>query len=114
MNKQHLGQFYTTQYAYIFQDMKIPADVSLIIEPFTGKGDLLPLLTDQQRAMARLYDIDPKMEGVEVRDTLSNPPRYKDAFVLTNPPYLARNKNPVKDVYDKYGQNDLYKCFLVQ
>jgi hypothetical protein len=32
--------------------------------------------------------------------------------VLTNPPYLARNKSENKEIYDKLGCNDLYKCFL--
>ena len=34
------------------------------------------------------------------------------SFVLTNPPYLARNKSNDKKLYDKYNTNDLYKCFI--
>jgi hypothetical protein len=46
------------------------------------------------------------------RDTILNPPVYTDAFILTNPPYLARNKSADKHAFDLYGTNDLYKCFL--
>ncbi len=113
-SKKNLGQFYTTRYSYIFQDMKVPENIPEFVEPFVGQGDLLSLLSEQQRSITRMYDIDPKRDGVEVRDTLSHPPTYSNAFVLTNPPYLARNKNPKKDIYDKYGCNDLYKCFLSQ
>jgi hypothetical protein len=41
-----------------------------------------------------------------------NPPDYTNKYVITNPPYLARNKSSDKVVFDKYDTNDLYKCFL--
>jgi hypothetical protein len=41
-----------------------------------------------------------------------DPPLYKDKFILTNPPYLARNKSINKVIFDKYNENDLYKCFI--
>ena len=59
-----------------------------------------------------LYDIEPKHKDVILRDTLMDPPNYADAWVLTNPPYLARNKCALKGVFDKYCTNDLYKCFI--
>ena len=37
-----------------------------------------------------------------------NPPSYQDKYVVTNPPYLARNKSDNKQIYDLYQQNDLY------
>ena len=46
------------------------------------------------------------------RDTLTNPPIYTNKFILTNPPYLARNKSKSKVLFDKYDVNDLYKCFI--
>ena len=44
MNKKQLGQFYTTNYAYILQNMYIPDNISNIIEPFAGAGDLLKFI----------------------------------------------------------------------
>jgi hypothetical protein len=41
-----------------------------------------------------------------------NPPDYKNKIVLTNPPYLAKNKNKDKVLYNLYNTSDLYKCFL--
>ena len=32
--------------------------------------------------------------------------------MITNPPYLARNKCSSKVIFDKYNTNDLYKCFI--
>lgn len=92
--------------------MQIPADVKTIIEPFTGNGNLLKFITNSNERTLELYDIDPKYPGTVKRDTLKNPPDYTGKFVLTNPPYLARNKNKNKELYDLYKCNDLYKCFI--
>jgi hypothetical protein len=107
--KSQLGQFFTTNADYILQDLKIPQDVKHIIEPFAGNGDLLPKSTSYT---LECYDIDPKKDFITKQDTLLEPPSYLDKFVLTNPPYLARNKSKDKSLFDKYKMNDLYKCFL--
>lgn len=110
--KQELGQFMTTNYDYILSNMSIPDDVETIIEPFCGKGDLLKFIPDNRTITLECYDIDPQCEIAIERDTLINPPSYAGKFVLTNPPYLARNKATNKQIFDKYKQNDLYKCFI--
>jgi len=115
MNKKQLGQFYTTNYKHILQNMYIPNDTSNIIEPFAGNGDLLCFLdmdTDIDKYNIECYDIDPKKDFIIKRDTLLNPPNLDDAFVITNPPYLARNKCDNKEIFNKYNTNDLYKCFI--
>jgi hypothetical protein len=111
--KSALGQFMTTNYEYILQNLAVPPQVD-IIEPFAGNGDLLNILTHDQRARAECYDIDPKHSFVVRRDTLLDPPDYSNKFILTNPPYLARNKSTEKRAFDKYNTNDLYKCFILQ
>lgn len=58
------------------------------------------------------YDIEPKREDIIKRDTLLNPLNYKDTWIITNPPYLARNKSKCKDIFNLYNTNDLYKCFI--
>jgi hypothetical protein len=113
MSKNKLGQFYTTNYDYILQNMKIPDNIKTIIEPFAGNGDLLKFIQNKEDYTFELYDIDPKCETAIKRDTLENPPCYDNKFVLTNPPFLARNKNKSKELYDKYNCNDLYKCFII-
>ena len=113
MSKQELGQFYTTNCETILEGITIPEDVSIIVEPFAGNGDLINFLGDTKYEL-ECYDIEPKQSYITKRDTLKNPPIYTDKFILTNPPYLARNKNPNKEYYDKYNTNDLYKCFLIE
>ena len=112
--KQLAGQFYTTRCDYILNGLPLPIQSSdRAIEPFAGTGDLLNWLTKNAPSLrVEAYDIDPKRDDILKRNTLMDPPDYKNAFVITNPPYLARNKCPDKTAFDKYNTNDLYKCFM--
>lgn len=113
-NKKTKGQFYTTNCNYILEHLSlVPADARCIMEPFAGKGDLITWIKQKEpHKPIEAYDIEPKGENILTRDTLKNPPDYKDSWILTNPPYLARNKCEDKELYDLYNTNDLYKCFL--
>jgi hypothetical protein len=113
MSKKQLGQFYTTNYAYILSNMEIPSNVINIIEPFVGNGDLLNFIENKKKYNLEIYDIDPKIAHTIKQDTLTNPPDYTDKFILTNPPYLAKNKSKEKYLYEKYKCDDLYKCFII-
>ena len=116
-NKQILGQFYTTNQEYILQGMNIPNNIKNIIEPFTGNGDLITFVEEEQeknnvKYTIECYDIDPKKDYIIKKDTIKNPPDYKNKYLITNPPYLARNKSKDKSLFDKYDVNDLYKCVI--
>ena len=86
----------------------IPNDVKLI-EPFFGDGDLFNLFPNH---LWEKYDIKEK-ENVILQDTLLNPPEYNGKWVITNPPYLAKNKAQDKNIFNKYGADDLYKISLL-
>jgi hypothetical protein len=118
--KKLKGQYYTTNSQYILDGFTLPKlNIKRIIEPFAGKGDLIKWLIDIGNTLPiESYDIDPKYNGTIKRDTLLTPPNYKDSWVITNPPYLARNKcdkneTITRNIYDLYDTNDLYKCFLL-
>lgn len=110
--KHTLGQYFTTNYEHILQNLSIPEDITNIVEPFTGNGDLLNFLTPREKYNIECYDINPKLDFIICRDTINSPPDYSNKFILTNPPYLARNKSKNKESFDKYDVNDLYKCFI--
>jgi hypothetical protein len=109
MKKKNLGQFYTTRAKYIMGDLikDLPKEIP-VIEPFCGNGDLLIFENPFE-----MYDIDPKKEGCIQRDTLRNPPNYEGKLVITNPPYLAKNKSEDKEIYEKYNVGDLYKASIL-
>jgi len=117
LSKQILGQFYTTNHEYILQGMKIPNNIKNIIEPFTGNGDLITFIEKEQeknniKYIIECYDIEPTKNYIIEKDTIKNPPNYKNKYLITNPPYLARNKSKDKSLFDKYEVNDLYKCVI--
>jgi hypothetical protein len=113
-NKKTRGQFYTTNSSYILEGFAPPpTNIRCIAEPFAGKGDLIDWVrTSGCQAPIEAFDIEPKRADIQKRDTLTNPPDYHNAWIITNPPYLARNKSESKDIYDLYDTNDLYKCFI--
>ena len=116
-NKKDLGQFYTTNYEYILQKLFIPKNIKNIIEPFAGNGDLIPFIKQIEKENKNNYniecfDIDPKKKYIIKRDSILHPPDYNNKFIITNPPYLARNKSSNKTLFNKYNVNDLYKCII--
>lgn len=84
----------------------VPAEK--LVEPFVGCGNLLQIYSGNWE----LYDLQPKDIQATIQDTLLNLPNYTNKTVITNPPFLARNKNPDKTIYNKYGVSDLYQAFL--
>ena len=117
LTKQILGQFYTTNQEYILQGMVIPNNIKNIIEPFTGNGDLITFIEKEEKKnnvkyIIECYDIEPKKDYIIKEDTIKNPPNYNNKYLITNPPYLARNKSKNKSLFNKYNVNDLYKCVI--
>lgn len=108
-NKKEYGQFYTTNVDYILQGLSYPPNTPLI-EPFVGNGDILKWIGDVN---VEIYDIDPKLNNCKKQDTLKTPPNYKDKFVITNPPYLSKNKTKDKIVFNIYQTDDLYKASIL-
>lgn len=107
-----LGQFMTTNPEEILANFKIPDTFTgVIIEPFAGEGHLVSYYGLQQDRR-ECYDIDPKKDFIVKRDVFMEPPSFAGKYVVTNPPYRAKNKSANKDVFNRYGENDLYKCFI--
>lgn len=102
---------YTTESEMICGNLihYIPTDAYLI-EPFVGGEDLIQLFPNHQW---ETYDVDPATNAQHYQDTLLNPPNYQGKWVITNPPFLAKNKASNKQIFDIYNVDDLYKAFLV-
>ena len=119
INKKNKGQFYTTNASYILDGFSLPPnDIRCILEPFAGQGDLIEWVKQTGcSAPIEAYDIEPNQDNQNLniikKDTLKEPPNYNNAWIITNPPYLARNKSENKEIYDLYDTNDLYKCFIL-
>lgn len=88
---------YTTKAGKICSNLihYIPNEAKLI-EPFVGGGDLLFLFPNHEWEK---YDIEDVGDNI-VQDTLKNPPSYCNKWVITNPPYLAKNKAADKSLFN--------------
>lgn len=115
MNKQLLGQFYTTTDPFSDSDafsdwFKLVPKDETILEPFAGAGHLFSYVNRSWKG----YDLEPNHPNVEQRDTLKDfPTGYR--VCITNPPYLAktvvsRKKLPVQLVHEDLYLDALQKC----
>lgn len=117
--KVSLGQFFTKGTEWlkpqVLQFIK-QSGCTIAYDPFAGNGDLL--------AISHLYGID-KIKGLdiephlgwEVNDSLLQIPTIKDAIIITNPPYLAkqsatRKKINLSQYFNTTYYDDLYLLAL--
>lgn len=112
MNKTDLEktQHYTT-YQHMLCDnlIRYIPENAYLVEPFVGQGDLLHLFPNHNW---EIYDLEPHVPNCIKQDTLLEPPIYNNKFVITNPPYLAKNKAVNRAIYEKYNLDDLYKIAI--
>lgn len=91
--KKQLGQFFTTNSDYILQGFENFIKNKEVTDPFAGNQDLICWAKKNNCKKVIGFDVDKKYidnEQVFLNDSLNNPKKYK--FVLTNPPYLHKNK----------------------
>jgi hypothetical protein len=112
--KQSMGQYFTKNAERIMSGFESYVSGKDIIDPFSGEWDLLMWAKGNGSKSITGYDIDPKNSDTIRFDSLIQHADYTGRMVLTNPPYLSANKSKgkYKDVYSRWEQNDLYKCFL--
>lgn len=110
MSDLNRTQHYTTNASYITNGLLdiIPPN-AILIEPFCGEGDLVALFS---RHKWEKYDIEPKTPDTILRDTLLSPPNYQGKWIITNPPFLAKNKAKDKLLFTQFPYDDLYKIAL--
>jgi hypothetical protein len=128
-SKKERGQFFTTNVDYILTNIDcVGFDAGNIIEPFVGGGDLVLWMKKQDIDIKNIsfFDIEPNQNLLKIfpdielekikQDTLLNPPDYFDKFVITNPPYLAKNKcrGTNKKIFSMYNLSDLFRIHLRQ
>ena len=112
-DKQRLGQYFTTNADYILSGYESVVQGRSVIDPFAGGCDLLTWAEKNGASSTHAYDLDPKADHIQANDSIRTPPRYAGHLVVTNPPYLSRNKaRGDKSVFDQWAESDLYKCHL--
>ena len=98
-SKRDLGQFFTRHSVWLRPHIRshiasLSADYDVCVDPFAGGGHLLELAREIGFGI-RGHDIDGKIcqsqQWGAANDSIRNVIHHEHAFVLTNPPYLAKN-----------------------
>lgn len=118
MSKQSLGQYFTKSIVWMqpqIIDFIKATNVSKVLDPFAGNGDLLKASKILGIEDTLGFDIDDNL-GWLVNDSLKAIPRT-ERLIITNPPYLAKNsaKRNNHDTYKYFedsNYNDLYLLAL--
>jgi len=104
-DKQKSGSYYTTNAKDLLSGFEHVVKNECVVEPFSGGGDLARWCDEVPVKTVILLDLK------NGHDSIMRP-HFTHDVIVTNPPYLSRNKNKNKAPYDLWGQDDLYKCFL--
>lgn len=117
LSKHRLGQFFTSNSQKVCEGLALPPHIDTLIDPQAGDLDLVKWVLSNVESVGRVvtYDIEPVAPDTVKRDTLMNPPDFTDAFVVANPPYLAKNKAYADDLelFQKYPYfDDKYEIFV--
>lgn len=118
MIKKQLGQFFTTNSDYIFQGLEKFVKDKEIIDPFAGNQDLFVWAKKNKCKKIIGFDCDKNYvngKNVFYNDSINFQKKYK--FVLTNPPFLHKNKANKKTKDDFFSGNhsffeDLYQVSI--
>lgn len=95
--KKQLGQFFTSNSDYILQGMEDFLVGKDVVDPFAGNQDLIKWAKKNKCKKVIGFDVDQKLVDNKIvlfNDSLNNPQEYQ--FILTNPPYLHKNKADIE------------------
>ncbi len=99
LSKRNLGQYFTRDDAWLRSHIvehlrSLHVRYTTCLDPFAGDGDLLNVAASLGFDVVG-HDVDAAICAAngwgEPNDSILDVPHHADAFVLTNPPYLAKN-----------------------
>lgn len=94
----------------LFQGCKRPPKGCIVIEPFVGDGEIMKWIGTDNIIIP--YDADPKLPKVLRRNVFIEKPKYYGTYVITKPPQLKKSDSEDKTIFEQYGTDNLYKCFI--
>ena len=109
--KDLLGQYMTVNADKILKNFRGYVIGRNVVDPCAGHGDLLRWARDNWANEVEGFDIEPQGND-KFNDMYKTPVDCYKKLVVTNPPYLSSNRAVDKTPYKRWGQSDLYKCYL--
>jgi len=93
----------------LLEDAQRPNPGSIVVIPFANQESLDWL---GKGYIPLAYAERPRTTAIFQRDCINNPPKFQGTNVVCFPPWTKRNDAQDKTVFDKYGVDTLYKCFI--
>ena len=94
----------------LFEGCTRPPKGCIVIEPFVGDGEIMKWIGTDNIIIP--YDSDPKLPKVLRRNVFIEKPKYYGTYVITKPPQLKKSDSEDKTIFEQYGTDNLYKCFI--
>lgn len=118
--KRFQGQFYTAGNPFACEAFSRWGERArllneTVLEPFAGANSLINHLRELKMINDwKSYDIEPKADGVSIRDTIADFPQGFNVCI-TNPPWLAKNSATLRALpFPDTKFDDLYKLALTR
>jgi len=86
-----------------------PPKGTIVVLPFANQ-ETIEWLGDGYIPLA--YANHPRTTKIFQRDIFTNPPKFAGAYLAAQPPFTRRNDAEDKAIFDLYGTDNLYKCFI--
>lgn len=110
--KKNLGQFFTTNCDYILQGFEQYVANKKVLDPFAGNGDLLQWSLSNGAREIIGYDIDQSLTKNHISFNNSLVSISYSDFIITNPPFLSKNKLDASQKSIMGNHDDLYLLAL--
>lgn len=97
-------------YDVFFKGFTKPPKGSIVIDPFADDESTAKWL-DKKNILIAYSAKESHPLGLRL-DTLRDPPKYAGTYVVTTPPWHKKGDIADNTLFDRYGTDNLYKCFI--
>lgn len=93
----------------LLENTEKPPPGSVVVIPFANQ-EILDWLGTGYITLA--YAENPRTSKIFNREVFANPPKFQGSYIIGTPPWTKKNSAEEKAIFDRYGTDSLYKCFI--
>jgi hypothetical protein len=97
-------------YDAFFKGFTKPPKGCIVIDPFAEDESTSKWL-DKKNILIAYSSKESHPLGLRI-DALKDPPKYAGTYVVTTPPWTKKYETADNTLFDRYGSDNLYKCFI--
>jgi hypothetical protein len=93
----------------LLENISKPPKGTIVVLPFANQ-ETIEWLGDGYIPLA--YANQPRTSKIFQRDVFTNSPKFAGSYIVAQPPFTRRNDAEDKAIFDLFGTDNLYKCFI--